>query len=144
MEALLKLAFEYAPAVAAGAVISVFVMTAVLKALGYSGIGDKSALVDGNKVNAVSSGVLVMQSQLSDIEKRLRTMEQVEKRLAVVEQDLPNRPTKEDHHRLELSFTRLEGGVQQMAAKIEATAHGITRIEDYMYAAAAKRGSTGV
>lgn len=135
MDPLIQLAFEYSPAVAVGAVIAVFVMTAVFKAMGFSGIGDKSKLVDNSKMQAVNSGVDAVKSQLGDIEKRL----------GAVEQDLQNRPTKEDHHRLELSFTRLEGQVMSQGMTIQATAIAINRIEEFMYQAAVRRngGSAG-
>lgn len=135
MEQLLALAFEYAPAVAAGVVLSVFVMTAVFKALGYTAIGDKAKLVDGNKIATVTSGVDAVRTQLGDIEKRL----------GAVEQDLQNRPTKDDQHRLELAFTRLEGEVRSSGMTIQATANAVSRIEDFMYQAAARRngGSAG-
>lgn len=127
---LMKFVFDYSPPLAVGAIIAVFAMGFVMKAMGYSAIGDKSKVVETTEVGATRSGVESVLDQLGDVEKRL----------AAVEQDLQNRPTKDDQHRLELAFTRLEGTVLQSAATGQATANAISRIEDYMYAAAAKRG----
>lgn len=124
---LIKLAFEYAPAIFTGAIIAVAVMWmagGALKGLGFSPFGDKSKPAE--KLAAVTDAT---HTQLGEIERRL----------GAVEQDLQNRPTKDDQHRLELAFTRLEGQVMKSGATIQATANAIARIEDYMYAAAAKR-----
>ncbi|MHB2265825.1 DUF2730 family protein [Aliihoeflea sp. PC F10.4] len=129
MDQLMRFAMEQAPAVSAGVILTVFVMTFILKATGFSLIGDKAKVVDGAKMTNVSAGVDVVRQQLSDIDKRL----------VAVEQDLQNRPTKEDHHRLELSFTRLEGEVRSTNITVQATANGVSRIEEFMYSAAQRQ-----
>lgn len=129
MDALMKLAFENAGPVATGVVLAVFAMVMILKALGFTGVtGDREKLDNGTKL--MSEGVAGVKTQLEDIDKRL----------GAVESDLHNRPTKDDIHRLEISFTRLEGQVLSSAATIQATAVAIGRIEDYMYQAASRKG----
>lgn len=127
MDQMMTLALEQAPAVGAGVIFTVFALGAIFKALGFSVIGDKAQVVDSTKMKSVSIGVDVVREQLGEIEKRL----------GAVEHDLQNRPTKDDHHRLELAFTRLEGEVRSSAMTMQATANAVSRIEDYMYTAAA-------
>ncbi|MBP0439450.1 DUF2730 family protein [Tianweitania sediminis] len=143
MDPYIKLMVDYSPALAAGVVGTVFVVVTLLKLLGFSGIGDKSQLVDSGKMTVVATGIETVKNQVTELEKRLSAVNEIEKRLGIVELDLKNRPTKEDHHRLELSFTRLEGEVKSALMTIQASAAAISRIEDFMYAAAARKGQGG-
>ncbi|MBZ9678911.1 DUF2730 family protein [Mesorhizobium sp. ES1-1] len=118
-----KLISDFSPALAAGVALTLLVIVAILKLFGFTGIADKSKLVNEGKLNASLSAI--------------------EKRLATVENDITNRPTREEMHRLELSFTRLEGEVRSQGMTIQSTAAAIGRIEDYMYTAAAQRRGSG-
>lgn len=91
----------------------------ILKASGFSGIGKTSKLVDDDKIAAIAEN-------LGAIEKRLGT----------VEHDVSQRATRDEMHRLELSFTRMEGRFESLSATTQATANAVSRIEEYMYSAA--------
>lgn len=136
MEPFVKILVDYSPALAGGVVATILVTVTLLKALGVTAqIGDKAALVPDSRMTDLATGVDDIKEKLSTIEGRVRE----------VEHELSNRPTREEIHRLELSFTRLEGRLESQAATIQSTANAIGRIEDYMYTAAATaRAKSGV
>ena len=84
-------------------------------------------------LNVSDKDKIVDTGQLDAIDKKLST---IEGRLGTVENDVSNRATREEVHRLELSFTRMEGRFDSLSATTQATANAISRIEEFMYAAA--------
>ena len=60
----------------------------------------------------------------------------IEARISHVESDVQHRATREEVHKLELSFTRMEGRFESIDQRTAATAHGVQRIESFMYEAA--------
>lgn len=114
----LKLIVDFSPALAAGVAATIFVVVVLMKVLGIA--------LPGKSEPALAEGI-----------------SEIKERLAAVENDITNRPTREEMHRLELSFTRLEGEVRSQGMTIQSTAAAIGRIEDYMYAAAASRRVQG-
>lgn len=143
MDALWKYLFDNTPAlgaaVAAIAIILGFVVFPFLiKALGLV-IGDKSKLVGKEEIKPMAGGVDDIKDQLTGVEERLAALESgFERRLAELAHEVKNRPTREEIHRLELSFTRMEGRFESLDNTSRANSASLTRIEDQMYAAAVR------
>jgi hypothetical protein len=82
-------------------------------------VTDKEKLVDSKQLDLINSN-----------------LGEIEKRLGNVEHDVTSRATREEVHRLELSFTRMEGRFDGVSATTQATANAVSRIEQFMYDAA--------
>lgn len=102
----------------------------VLLGLKWSGfgfvVGSKKTVVDDGKITAVQAGIENIETKLGSVEQRLST----------VENDVERRATRDEVHQLELSFTRMEARVEAVDARTSAIAHGVSRIEGFMYEAA--------
>lgn len=82
-------------------------------------IGAKDKLVDNSQIVSI-------QEQLGAIASKVNGLER----------DVHDRATKDEVHQIELSVTRMEGRIDAMATTVQATAHGVSRIEQFMLAAA--------
>lgn len=66
----------------------------------------------------------------------------IEDRLVKVESDVKDSATRTELHELELAMTRFEGRMIGIEMTSRATAAGVTRIEDFMFAAS-ERAAAG-
>lgn len=82
---------------------------------GWIAIGDKTKVVEGDRLNS--------------IDKKLGG---IDRRLGDVENDLRHRPTRQEVHDLELSVTRLETKVVSIKETTEKTNRAVNRIEEFM------------
>lgn len=121
-----KLASTAGPAVAA----IVVVLIVLIVGLKWSGVlatvGNKKTLIDDGQISAVTKGIASIAEKVDGIEARI----------SHVESDVQHRATREEVHKLELSFTRMEGRFESIDQRTAATAHGVQRIESFMYEAA--------
>ena len=110
--------------IAAGLVIAIVLgLVLVLKLTGFTAIGDKSKLVDNEKVDGVVKGI-------SDIRSNLETLD---KRMTHIESEIESRVTRDEIHELERAFLKLEGRLLVMEQIGNQTNHAVSRIEGYMF-----------
>lgn len=58
----------------------------------------------------------------------------IDSRLAEVEHDLENRPTRDEMHQLQLTMTRMGGKIDLLQSITTGTGAAVTRIEDHLLA----------
>lgn len=142
-----KALFENAPALFVAVVAVVLILGAVLtplfKFLGIVVIGGTKAKVVDEEVKrlaTVNTGVGDIKGELAEIKTLLGAFES---RIGLVEAGVQNRATREEMHKLELSFTRLEGEVKSQALTTQNIYTMVSRIDDFMYREALRTKITG-
>lgn len=104
---------------AAFAIMSTVVVGLFFKNKAVVSVSEKAKLVDSTQLDAINTN-----------------LGEIEKRLGNVEHDVTSRATRDEVHRLELSFTRMEGRFDSVSSTTQATANAVSRIEQFMYDAA--------
>tara|TARA_R110002124_G_scaffold70348_2_gene188974 strand:+ start:467 stop:865 length:399 start_codon:yes stop_codon:yes gene_type:complete len=62
----------------------------------------------------------------------VKQLEQVDKRLSRVENDLDHMPTNEDFHKMDMKFEQMRGRMMSIERTAESTGRAVGRIEDFL------------
>ena len=101
-------------------------LAGLIKAMGWTAFGDKSKVVAGQKLERIDA-----------------SLGEIKQRVGAIETDLKGRPTRQELHDLELSFTRMEGRFQAVEQTVRATNSAVGRIEDHMIRVSERVASKG-
>ena len=130
MKEMLDLAGELVKTAGPAVAAIVVVLIVLIVGLKWSGVlatvGSKKTLIDDGQISAVTQGIASIAEKADGSEARI----------SHVEIDVQHRATREEMHKLELAFTRMEGRFESIDQRTAATAHGVQRIESFMYEAA--------
>ena len=99
-----------------------FVMWFVSKK-GWSGFGDKSKMISTTRIDKLDA-------KLNNISSRVGHIDQ---RVAELENDLQDRPTKNDFHKLELQMVRQDEQIRAVSDSVKAVHASQLRIEEFLY-----------
>ena len=121
---LIKMVWEFAPALGAAVAVIVILLGVIGKMFGFTAIGDKSKLVDDTKIDKLNNGMEAIGARLETIERRITT----------VEHDVEARPTRQEIHALDLSMAKLDGRMGVFEAEIKAVRATVNRIDDFLLA----------
>ena len=115
---------QQAGPVGATAALLLLIFYGLARAKGWTGFGDKSKMVETSAVEK--------------IDRRLGT---IEKRLTDVEQDLHQRPTRQEIHELEKALARQDERIKSVDRTVTATNAAVSRIESFLIDLARKGAS---